>query len=387
MRASAVRRDEPAELSVSFPRTVFDHLPKTAGTSVSAALSRALGVSNTVVETSYPHHVAVRGAAQTCRLVAGHLWFFPGEALAAGWYYATLLRDPIDRFVSQYYFYRSHANAVRRGNVRDADVVAAVQLDLLAYLQRSQARLATNFQARHFAWRACDAPERLSDTQLFEAAVASLREYDLLGEFADVQGFVDVYCDALAVERQTVPHVNRTVARPELGALSASVMTRLRETNAVDLALCDWAREQFLNAQRDQWRERMPRVTREPPANFGSRRITIVSSRCEGRGRAASFSTDENVRVTLRGHAAVDEHALTIGIAVRTRDGTLVHATNTHWLGVPVRVSAHSVFAWTFVVPPLPPGEYSVTLALHQGVSHLDGCYHWVDDATSFIVR
>src|SRR5665213_3542489 len=89
------------------PRTIFDHLPKTAGTSVRAALSNALEDSGDLVETPCPHHIALReGSAR--RYIAAHLWFYPGEMLAHDWYYATVVRDPIDRFVSQYYFYRSH---------------------------------------------------------------------------------------------------------------------------------------------------------------------------------------------------------------------------------------------------------------------------------------
>ena len=34
----------------------------------------------------------------------------------------------------------------------------------------------------------------------------------------------------------------------------------------------------------------------------------------------------------------------------------------------------------------MPPGEYQVTLALHKGITHLDGCYHWVENATRFSV-
>jgi hypothetical protein len=32
-------------------------------------------------------------------------------------------------------------------------------------------------------------------------------------------------------------------------------------------------------------------------------------------------------------------------------------------------------------------GEYHVTLALHKGLSHQDGCFHWLEHAASFVVR
>ncbi len=364
--------------------TLFDHLPKTAGTSVIAALECGLSQSGGLSEVPCPHHVAVRRAG-TRRFLAGHLWFFPGESLAPGWFYATILRDPIDRFLSQYYFYRSQR--VVTGN---PDVLAAQSCTLPEFLANARLdHLSTNFQARHFAMRMSEAPERLSEQELFEAAVASLREYDLVGVFADVQGFVDAYCDGIGIPRQLVPHVNATALRPSLHEAPESVLELLRERNAVDLALCTWAREQLLMQRRQgaQPRRVFRLVQDRSVADFGSRRIMIVSSYCEASNGSPRMSSANEIRVTLRGHSSVNEDALTVGIAVRNARGELVHATNTHILGVPVRVSAHLPFQWAFTVPPLPAGAYSVTLALHKGPTHLDGCYHWLDDAASFVVH
>jgi hypothetical protein len=116
--------------------------------------------------------------------------------LAPGWLYATMLRDPIDRFLSHYYFYRGQPQEPASRARHAPEVAAAKTLCVEDYIRHPRfGQLATNVQARHFAWRMHDAPDRLTETQLFEAAVASLREYDLVGVFADVQGFLDLYCD------------------------------------------------------------------------------------------------------------------------------------------------------------------------------------------------
>jgi len=89
------------------------------------------------------------------------LWFAPGESLAQGWYYCTLLRDPVERFISQYWFNRnaamqSGADAQNQHLQKDPQVLAAHHCNLEEYL-RLQAtaivRSYTNVQSAHFAQR------------------------------------------------------------------------------------------------------------------------------------------------------------------------------------------------------------------------------------------
>jgi Wzt-like putative exopolysaccharide export protein len=170
--------------------------------------------------------------------------------------------------------------------------------------------------------------------------------------------------------------------------IDTAVVVRLRERNAVDLALCAWAREQFLDRRRHgaTAHPHLRLVIQRAAADFGNRQIVMVSSRGERADGGAVITSSDRIRVTLCGHASIDEPALTAGIAVRNRAGDLVYATNTYWLGKPLRVAAHATFRWDFLVPPLPGGTYDVTLALHKGVSHLEGCYHWLEGATSLVV-
>jgi nicotinamidase-related amidase len=219
-------------------RIVFDHLPKTGGTSVRMALAAALGDSGSVTETSCPHHVAIKGANGR-RLLASHFWFFPGEPLAPGWLYATVLREPVERFLSQYFFYRAMSTAVLSGAVNDTRVVGAVHLDLDAYVDGPQElRLASsNVQALHYAWRHCDAPEHLAENDLIDAAIASLEGYDEVGVFPDLQPFLDNCCDRLDVARQRVAHLNATSGRLSRARVSPAVIATLVARNGADAAL------------------------------------------------------------------------------------------------------------------------------------------------------
>jgi hypothetical protein len=372
----------------AYLRTVFDHIPKTAGTSVRAALATALGEPVDVSETTSPHRVAVSLSGER-RCIASHLWFYPGETLAPGWYYATLLRDPVDRFLSQYFFYRGHQTEVWRGTMTDPQVVAAVQLDLEQYVADSAVRRSyTNVQAIHFAWRMCDAPEDLDDVRLLDAAIASLEDYDLVGVFADVPAFLDEYCDALTAPRQTLPWLNVTAGRPHVADVPPFVNEHLRASNTVDTVLHEWAHQRFADRQRPRRANSRTRAI-APPANFGSRQIEILSSHCEGEASGSGVvPKGERVMVRVCCRASVAAAALTAGIAVRDRQGVLVYATNSRLLGIPLTLSGPQTFELSFGLPvPLEVGEYRVTLALHKGLSHLEGCYHWLENAASFVVR
>jgi hypothetical protein len=365
-------------------RTVFDHIPRTAGTSVKAALASALGQSGEIAEPSCAHHTLLELAGRTRRFVASHLWFYPGETLSGDFLYATVLREPVDRFLSQYFFYRAHRDAVRRRTITDPDVVAAVEQDFDEYVaDPARARSYTNVQARHFAWRMCEAPEALDDKSLLDAAIAALEEYDLVGVSDEAQAFVDEYCDRLSVPRQALARLNAAPARER--RLSAAAAERLWAANMVDSALYAWARGR-LTARRPPSARRTSGPA--PRAEFGSRDIRLLSCRCEGvTSGSAAVVQGEPLVVRLSCLASLAESDLTIGLAVRDEQGALVYGTNSRRLGVPVAVTSPRRFDFSLALDGQTRcGAYRVTVALHKGLSHEEGCYHWKDEAAWFLV-
>ena len=366
-------------------RTVFDHIPRTAGTSVKAALARAIGESGEIAETSCSHAALLSMARPARRFVASHLWFYPGEILSPDFLYATLLREPVDRFLSQYFFFRAHREQVLSGAITDPDVVAAASGDLDTYIaDPERARSFTNVQARHFAWRVCDAPQTLDDKSLLDAAIASLDEFDLVGVSPEAQSFLDAYCDLLSVPRQTIERLN--AARKRTGVpMSTTSAEQLWQRNMVDTALYNWARKRSAGRRFARTRRSAPQPS---TADFGSGRIRIMTSRCSGiDSESPVVSTGEAIVVRLACRSSVEESDLTVGIAVRDERGTLVYGTNSRRLGTPVAVAKASTFDFSFLVDGQHrAGKYHVTLAIHKGLSHEEGCYHWRDGAASFLV-
>lgn len=92
-------------------RVIFDHLPKTAGTSVNRWLIEALGDGNVSDIVTGLHRSALhRYGGQYC-LITGHLDFINAEGLDPRWQYTTILRDPIDRALSWLYYVTKHYSA------------------------------------------------------------------------------------------------------------------------------------------------------------------------------------------------------------------------------------------------------------------------------------
>src|SRR6185369_2867545 len=116
-------------------------------------------------------------------------------------------RDPIERFFSQYWFNRNAAIQSGTGSrnlvqLQDPQVLAAQHCSLEEYLRRQATAIVrsyTNVQSAHFAQRFCADPYDLPEEGFIEAAVAGLREYDLVGVFDDLRGFLDVVCDDLSL--------------------------------------------------------------------------------------------------------------------------------------------------------------------------------------------
>jgi hypothetical protein len=56
-------------------------------------------------------------------------------------------------------------------------------------------------------------------------------------------------------------------------------------------------------------------------------------------------------------------------------------------MGVPLHVPAAQSFVVTLTLRVrLRAGGYRIAVALHKGLTHQEGCYHWREDATALII-
>lgn len=115
--------------------------------------------------------------------------------------------------------------------------------------------------------------------------------------------------------------------------------------------------------------------------------ITRVEIRAPGHGGNASIVTcGQTVAICVRAVAFEALPAPTIGIMIKDRLGSEIFGTNTAMRDRPIGpVEAGQAVEVEFRAPMnLGPGLYSVTAAIHQGDSHTETCYDWVEHAATF---
>jgi glycosyltransferase involved in cell wall biosynthesis len=227
-------------------RAVFLHIPKTAGSTLLRILEREYEGQPTFrlygdVDTGIQ---ALRSMTEEerrqLRLVVGHMGFGIHRFLPGPSTYVTLLRDPVERIVSHYHYVKAHpADA---GNTRALEGVDSLD----GYVGASVfARIVNNGQTRLLGSDVLAAGDPADETTL-DRAKATIDRRDV------VVGLQDRFDESLlllirgfgwgfpAFRRENVGR-----NRPATAELSAATLELIRERNALDIALYDYARQKF----------------------------------------------------------------------------------------------------------------------------------------------
>ena len=113
-------------------------------------------------------------------------------------------------------------------------------------------------------------------------------------------------------------------------------------------------------------------------------RIESVSIRGSQSG-ASTLSSGEEAAIEIVIDARHEVKAVTVGIMIRDRFGQDIFGTNTLHQGLSFDLAAGTRHLCRFFMPiDLGAGRYTLTVALHKGLSHDEACIHWYDDAAEF---
>lgn len=240
------------ELKYIFPvfrpkKILFDHVPKCGGTSVNYLLRKNYRDRKIYwIDGTDPLRSVAEFKALSKKerwefdLVAGHLAHDLLDYVHPESLRVTVLRNPVDRIVSHYYYAKSNNEHYLY------DVIHSKNLSLDEYVQSEISDELRNWCTMHFSGFSRDSAE--SDPQgAVEAAYRVLMEkYNLVGIMELYSCFSKQLCEManlLPIREAVKQNVN--VMRPKTDEIEPDVINNVIRLNSLDLKLYDKLREMY----------------------------------------------------------------------------------------------------------------------------------------------
>ena len=236
---------EPASLGLA-PRVVHMHIPKTAGTAIKAAFANANGEQLRV----FPHYEERQFASvrlDDWDLFSGHFGYKTAQSLDGE--IITVLRNPIDRFLSVYYFWQELL-------AKSIEVTRKTQLTRLYDLEhfielRDELSLIEEFFNR-MTWQVAYGSSvqhrkelrdlGKTDDDLLAMAVGNLETFAAIGVQEQMPQFALAMKKRFAVDL-AIGYVNVTERRPSADDLPSRVRKQIYEWVYLDIEIYEAARK------------------------------------------------------------------------------------------------------------------------------------------------
>lgn len=232
----------------------FLHMPKTGGHSFKRLLVDRFGDAGLAcINNRAEYHAFLwdwRPGA--CQAIHGHMPMGIAERVEAAPAYFVVLRDPVDRFISDYYhLVNTPAHPKHRVVIDDGITLAdyaRVPSPVAAVTQNAQTRRLLQYDldavaadGRHW-FMLKDAVTRADVAQ----AKRNLRErIRHVGIFERMEESMSRFADLIGVARTGTPRENVTPFRVQAADLDRRTLDAIRAANALDLELYDEACELF----------------------------------------------------------------------------------------------------------------------------------------------
>lgn len=233
-----------SETAAQRPLTVFVHIPKSAGQTMTHILARQFAPERTysapgVQRALEDLRLMPPARAQSLDLLQGHLPFGVHELLGRPAVYFTILRRPLDRVISHYYYVR------RRPDHYLYEHVAGQKMSLHDYVSSGLTHELDNGQTRMLYGMDGETLPAITAAE-GEQALRNLREH------FRVVGLTEHFDESLLLlgARMGWKHLfyvrhNVTRERPAAEAISDETRRIIEERNAVDTELYNRAAELF----------------------------------------------------------------------------------------------------------------------------------------------
>ncbi|ACK79859.1 hypothetical protein AFE_2968 [Acidithiobacillus ferrooxidans ATCC 23270] len=197
-------------------------------------MGRTLGVGTVTPNLIGAHRDLIQRYGGHYPVISAHIWF-DGTGLDPRYQYVTVLRDPVDRFISWLYFIDKDVELTE--DTRELKVGA--QLFLRSEGEETNQtfmRSASNPYVNNFSSvvMRCNA----SWQQKMVAALSVLTDYDLVGFQADLPQFIEQLAKLLhVINYVSLRPVNVTSSRPQRDGISEKMLHAIRKLTEWDLEL------------------------------------------------------------------------------------------------------------------------------------------------------
>ncbi|WP_243050025.1 Wzt carbohydrate-binding domain-containing protein [Dyella sp. RRB7] len=373
------------------------HLPRTGGTALRLFFVDQVGESHVSKPIT---GMKLRDALlqwEHVPVISGHLAAFQGDRLPRERYAITVLRNPVDRFISEHFF-KKYNNASR---VIDTSLQQSCFDECLEQYSNATGT-GSLVQLDMLAPLGLGRTANPSIEEQLQAARDALDDFNAVGVQEELEDFTLMLCAEFGWTPREVPRSNPAMQRLTMDELTERQRRTLYQLLEPELALYNQALARFRKDRRrylamansgsapapvvaEQDRLPLP-FSREPeaqsPLEFGDRRCEILGIDTIGAmlGPNAAMSGERvAIKVRFVAHEAIDR--LNIGIAIKDERGGLVFGTNALQLGQRYAVQPGTYEVTFSMLNRLGCGHYQLDAALVRGATHFDGCYHWREQA------
>jgi len=226
---------------------IFLHLPRTAGTTLHRIIERQYDPNSIYTidgvnsEQSCMHFRKIPPHHKThIKVLKGHMEFGMHEFLPNPATYVTLLRDPIDRIISHYYFVRQNPDHYLYRTV------VSGRLTLKGYVSSGLSRELDNGQTRMLSGPTAHVPVGECNDEMLQRAKHNLQShFSVVGLAEQFDQTLLMLQDAFGWKTPFYVRQNATHRRPARTDVPAEVIDTIRRINRYDVALYDYAATLF----------------------------------------------------------------------------------------------------------------------------------------------
>lgn len=383
---------------------LYIHIPKTAGQAFGEFLLRHIGPNNCSPDISRIKFNAALSRYKRLRLIYGHLYPEIGDKLPTDRVSMVILRQPIDRFISDFSFVRSSV----------VDIPAAkkyVDMSLEEYVVNLSLNDMPDLNLQTMMLWPLGASDFSSDWNFrITCAKQTLDEINFVGVQSDLDDF-----SAMVAGRFDWPFedgirkVNVTRKRSEFEYLPRELQKKMEELLAPDIELYEYAKNIFLHERRKllcrPWKGggekylesnkelvlpdlvRIENTVTNSPLIDAERVVSIHSIKISGDLSATpQILTGEFVTITIDFELRSFIENLTIGFGISEKDGSAVFASNTALQGYSYKAQPGRYCFTLRFFNRLGEGDYCFGVRFHQSESHYEGLNESFGDLLHFNV-